>query len=179
MWKRYLGPYAQIIGLDINKECKMYEEAQIIVEIGSQNDEEFLKYVVNTYGMFDVVIDDGSHMMGDILKSFGMLFKNVTKDGVYIVEDLHTAYWDEYGGGLHRQESFIEFTKRAIDALHSHYIRGEYTQEELLQEVAGYTRSITIIDSMVAFEKGRGIKKSAPRIGRTEPISNILDELTF
>ena len=36
---------------------------------------------------FDIIIDDGSHKLSDILLSFKFLFKNLKKDGFYIIED--------------------------------------------------------------------------------------------
>src|SRR6478735_7675915 len=42
MWKKYFGPKAKIIGIDINPACKALEEEQIEVIIGSQEDKSFL-----------------------------------------------------------------------------------------------------------------------------------------
>ena len=118
LWKRLLGPYVLIAGLDIDPKCKETEEEQIHIEIGSQNDATTLNRLVSQYAPFDIVIDDGSHMMADIATSFQHLFQHTSKDGYYIVEDLHTAYWPESGGGLGESNSFIEFTKAVMDALH-------------------------------------------------------------
>lgn len=179
MWKRFLGPYAAIVGIDIDPTCKTIEEEQIKIEIGSQSDKDFLEKIIQLYGPFDVVIDDGSHMMSDIATSFETLFNSITPDGIYIVEDLHTAYWSEYGGGLLSANSFIEFTKRVLDAIHAPYFKEEVVLESFVQQVAGLTRSITMADSIIVYEKGRRIRKHAPLIGRSSPISNIISELTF
>jgi hypothetical protein len=179
MWKRFLGPYAAIIGIDIEPTCKTIEEEQIKIEIGSQSDKKFLDEIIHLYGPFDAVIDDGSHTMSDIMTSFKTLFDHVTPDGIYIVEDLHTAYWSEYGGGLHNANSFVEFTKKIIDAIHAPYIKEEVAFESFVQQVAELTRSITMADSIIVYEKGRKIRKHAPLIGRSDPISNIISELTF
>ena len=45
------------------------------------------------------VLDDGSHQMHHIVATFNFLYQRLPKNGVYMVEDLHTAYWKEYGGG--------------------------------------------------------------------------------
>lgn len=179
MWKRFLGPYAAIVGIDIDPSCKTIEMEQIKVEIGSQSDENFLAKIIHLYGPFDVVIDDGSHTMPDIASSFKVLFDSVTPDGIYIVEDLHTAYWSEYGGGLHSAASFVEFTKKVIDAIHASYIKEEVAFENFTQHVAESTRSITLADSIIVYEKGRRIRKHAPLIGRLSPTPNIISELTF
>ncbi len=179
LWKRYLGPYAQIVGLDINPACKAAEEEQINIEIGSQADPEVLNALINKYAPFDVVIDDGSHRMQDVETSFRHLFEHVTADGCYIVEDLHTAYWPPYGGGFGNKNSFIEFTKQVIDAIHIAYIQEKYDWDPFLLEVAKHTRAVRIADSMIIFEKGRTIRKHAPKRGRVSPDSNQLGELTF
>src|ERR1700730_6351629 len=108
MWKRYLGPFAQIVGIDVDPACKDFIESQIAVRIGDQGDTGFLRKIVEEFGTPDIVIDDGSHLMKDVSASFDCLYPLLDRDAVYIVEDLHTAYWEEYGGGAGRAESFIE-----------------------------------------------------------------------
>lgn len=45
MWKHYFGPKAKIYAIDINPECKKFEDEQITIFIGDQEDKEFLRYV--------------------------------------------------------------------------------------------------------------------------------------
>lgn len=179
LWKRHLGPYARIIGLDINPESKLAESEQIEVVIGSQSDPDVLNTLVDRFGPFDIVIDDGSHAMQDINTSFRHLFKQVSIDGLYIVEDLHTAYWDEFGGGLGSQQSFIEFSKCVIDAMHVAYIRDATHWDAFTLDVASQTRSIHFVDSLIVYEKGRRVRKYAPNLGQPMPIDNSLGELSF
>jgi len=179
LWKRHLGPYAQIVGLDINPESKQAESEQIHVQIGSQSDSEVLAGLVERFAPFDVVIDDGSHVMSDINASFRHLFDHVSMDGVYIVEDLHTAYWDEFEGGLGKHQSFIEFSKSVIDAMHAHYLRETKPWDEFTLNVAKQTRSIHFADSIIVYEKGRSIRKYAPNLGQPSPADNCLGELSF
>src|ERR1700751_2993986 len=56
MWKRYFGPYARIVGVDINPDCRRYEEDQISIRIGSQNDGKFLESVMTEFAPIQVVI---------------------------------------------------------------------------------------------------------------------------
>lgn len=95
LWKRYLGPHARIIGIDINAECAAFEEDQISIRIGDQSDNQFLGKLVEEFGEFDIILDDGSHMMSHVKASFDELYPSVGRNGIYLVEDLHTAYWDE------------------------------------------------------------------------------------
>jgi cephalosporin hydroxylase len=179
LWKRYLGPYAQIVGVDINPECKNSEEEQIQIEIGSQSDPEVLELIIQRYAPFDIIIDDGSHKMSDIATTFRHLFQHVSLDGLYIVEDLHTAYWPSFEGGLGQENSFIEFSKKVIDAIHVEYIQTTQGWDPFLLEVAKHTRALRFTDSMIIYEKGRAIRKHAPIRGQQNPKSNQLGELSF
>ena len=52
-----------------------------------------IKYETNS-NFFDIIIDDGSHYLSDILFSFKTLFKYVKKGGFYIIEDFkHPNYY--------------------------------------------------------------------------------------
>jgi cephalosporin hydroxylase len=179
LWKRYLGPYAQIVGVDINPECKNSEEEQIQIEIGSQSDPEVLELIIQRYAPFDIIIDDGSHKMSDIATTFRHLFQHVSLDGLYIVEDLHTAYWPSFEGGLGQENSFIEFSKKVIDAIHVEYIQTTQEWDPFLLEVAKHTRALRFTDSMIIYEKSRAIRKHAPIRGQQNPKSNQLGELSF
>lgn len=161
MWKRYLGPFAQIVGIDVNPQCKDYEEEQIAIRIGDQKDEKFLESVIAEFGAPDVVLDDGSHLMSDVVATFRYLYPRTAPDGLYLVEDLHTAYWEEYGGGLRREGSFIELCKSLIDELNADLSRGQVP----VTPFGKSTLSMHFYDSVVAFERGRHLRKHAPQRG--------------
>jgi SAM-dependent methyltransferase len=161
LWKQYLGPHARIVGLDIRPDCAALAEDQIEVRIGDQCDERFLRDVVDEFGPPDVVLDDGSHYMAHIAASFRCLYPLVDRGGVYMVEDLHTAYWDEFGGGLHREGSFIEHCKGLVDELNAEHSRGALAETEFSRT----TLSMHFYDSVVVFEKGSHGRKWAPRMG--------------
>lgn len=157
MWKRYFGPHAKIVGLDIRQECRDYEEDQIAVRIGNQVQAGFLDSVLQEFGAPDVVLDDGSHLMEDVVGTFRHLYSKLDRNGVYMVEDMHTAYWEKYGGGLGREGTFIELCKHLIDELNGRHagIANDFTSSTL---------SMHFYDSIVAFERGRSTKGKALRI---------------
>lgn len=113
-WKEYFYN-SYIIGIDINPDCKKYEEDKIIVEIGSQIDENFLKYICEKYGPFDMILDDGSHMNEHVIFSFEKLFPYVKPNGVYVMEDTCCSYWPPYGGNYLQKNTMIEYTKKLVD----------------------------------------------------------------
>jgi hypothetical protein len=171
MWKRYLGPHAQIVGLDINPECRKFEEDQIAIRIGSQADTAFLQSVIDEFGTPDVVLDDGSHQMAHVVETFRFLYPRTAKDGVYMVEDLHTAYWNEYGGGVRREGTFIELCKGLIDELNADWSREKLAPTEFTRS----TLSMHFYDSIVAIERGRHLEKKDVRVsGRQALIKGLL-----
>ena len=162
MWKRYFGPHATIIGVDILPECKAYEEDQIEIRIGMQQDHAFLRSVLDEFGTPDIVLDDGSHMMSHVLSTFEFLYPQVAKNGIYMVEDLHTAYWEEYEGGYRRAGTFLERCKDLLDELNADHTRNQLPPTEFTKSTIG----MHFYDSVAVFERGTHTRKWAPKMGR-------------
>lgn len=122
MWNGYFFN-AKIIGIDINPDCKKYENPNqnIFVEIGSQDDPEFLNYIAEKYGKFDLILDDGSHIQRHMIFSFERLFPHVKSEGVYVVEDTVCSYWESnYEGGFRRPGTSVEHFKDLVDEVNFH-----------------------------------------------------------
>ena len=146
MWKKYFGPNSKIVGIDIDPNTK-FEEEQIFVEIGNQSDEKFLKGVVEEYGPFDVIIDDGSHIQSDVLNSFFFLYPTLKRGGTYIIEDTHTAYFDVFQGGLKSNANSISIFSNFV-----HDMNVEYVDEPFVPQLKDLS-SMSFYNSMVIFEK--------------------------
>jgi SAM-dependent methyltransferase len=168
LWKRYFGPFAQIIGIDILPACKDFEEEQIEVRIGDQSDTAFLESVIAEFGRPDIILDDGSHMMQHIRGSFAFLYPRMSPTGIYVVEDLHTAYLPKYEGGLRREGSFIELCKDLIDELNATSVGTLAARSKLKSSgpiaptQTAFTRStlsMHFYDSVVVFERGPHLEK--------------------
>lgn len=162
MWKRFLGPHARIVGIDVRSECKQFEDDQIDVRIGSQSDTAFLSAVIEEFGVPDVVLDDGSHYMRDVNATFDFLYPKMARNGLYMIEDLHTAYWPTAGGGLRSPDSFIERAKHMIDELNADHVGPDMPPTEFTRS----TLSMHFYDSLVILEKGRHTAKNALAMGR-------------
>ncbi|WP_230966579.1 class I SAM-dependent methyltransferase [Nostoc commune] len=150
MWKNYFGEAAYIYGVDIDPRCQELEEDRIKIFIGNQTDINFLRYVRDEIGAIDIIIDDGGHYMDQQIHSFEELYPALQETGVYLVEDLHTSYWAEYGGGYKKEGSFIEYAKNFIDQINAwHSKEKEFTASNLTQTCTG----IHFYDSVLVVEK--------------------------
>jgi hypothetical protein len=161
MWKQYFGPHAIIVGIDIDDDCKQHEEHNINICIGDQSDHAFLEGVIKKFGVPDIVLDDGSHKMSDITSTFSFMYDKLPKNGIYAVEDLHTAYWEEYEGGLRRKGTFIEYCKDLIDELNAFGTKGQLKPTKFTQE----TSSIHFYDSVIVFERSPHTRRTALATG--------------
>ena len=155
MRKDYFGIESVIVGIDINPDCKKYEKENesIFVEIGNQSDVIFLQSLIEKYGTPDIVLDDGSHKMDDLVNTFDFLYDKVKDNGVYMAEDLLTCYFGGYGGGINKPETFIEFVKAKIDKLNSGSLMSYLNRIDEIDAVSKVTQSINIYDGVIAFEK--------------------------
>jgi cephalosporin hydroxylase len=150
MWKNYFGSEAKIFGMDIEPRCKEYEEDQIKIFIGSQEDRKFLRELKTLMPPIDILIDDGGHTMQQQIITFEELYPHVTADGVYLCEDVSTSYWGDYGGGHKMPGTFIEYSKNLIDYLNA-YHSWQYSLK--VNEFTKTANSITFYDSVVVIEK--------------------------
>lgn len=118
MWRTYF-PRAKIYGIDIYDK-RPHDERRIRTFQGSQTDENFLSHVVDEIGTIDIIIDDGSHQNDHVLKSFQFLFPRLAKDGIYVIEDTQTSYWDNCGGSsveLNQPWTSMGYCKALVDGL--------------------------------------------------------------
>lgn len=166
MWKSYFGPKARIIGVDINPRCAALAEPQVEIRIGDQEDRTFLRSLADEVGDIDVLIEDGGHYMGQQIATFEELWPNVVDGGVFLIEDLHTSYRPEYGGGLLRPGTFIEYAKTLIDQEQAWHSK----QDDLV--VDQYTTSIGgmhVYDSIIVFDKAHVQKPHHLKTGNPSP----------
>ena len=162
MWRKYFGNDAIIFGIDINHECKKFNTETEQIRIGSQINESFLKSVIEEMGgSVDIILDDGSHEMKHIVKTLLFLFPNLNYDGIYMIEDLHTAYWLNYGGGYYSNNNFFKFTRDLIDDIHHWYHPKKPTYLNISKECSG----IHIHDSIVVLDKNRVFRPTHSKVG--------------
>ena len=76
-----------VYGLDINNHYKL---EKTLKKINLKSNSNF----------FDIIIDDGSHYLSDILNTLNVLFKHVKKGGFYVVEDFKHPNYYSYNRNL-------------------------------------------------------------------------------
>lgn len=159
MWNYYFEGKCKIYGLDINPKCKKLEANfnNVTILIGDQSNDEFLDSVQKLIPQIDILIDDGSHINSHQIKSFEKLYQNIAPDGVYLVEDLHTSYWSEFGGKLNNPDTFIEYSKKLIDNVNAFHI------PNYDRTFAKTTNALHYYDSVLVIEK---------KIKHTDPIQS-------
>ena len=97
MWEEYF-PNAEIFGIDII-DCRKFDTERVRTFQVDQGDRgKLVKFVSESGGDFDIVVDDGSHRCADVLTSLGVLFPAVKLGGIYFIEDI--ASWIDYSTAL-------------------------------------------------------------------------------
>jgi cephalosporin hydroxylase len=151
MWRDYFGRKARIYGIDINRRCAALAEENTTILIGDQADRDFLRSIVAETGPIDVVIEDGGHEMGQQIATFEEIYPHVKAGGVFLIEDVHTSYWEEYGGGYREPATFMEYAKGLTDRLNAWHSRDDALA---VDEFTRTTKSVHFYDSIIVFEKG-------------------------
>ena len=158
MWKKYF-PLAKIYAIDIYDKSTL-EENRIKIFKGSQTDEKFLEEVIEQTGYLDIVIDDGSHVNADVIKTFKLLFLALKDGGIYVIEDTQTSYWESYGGDgldLKNPKTMMNFFKKLPDFLnYREYTENDYLPNYMERKVA----SVHFYHNLIFIYKGDNLEKS-------------------
>jgi len=116
MWHDYF-PNAELFGIDLRLPWRSHVKTISRIFVGDQEDRVFLKEVGDEVGPFEVIIDDGGHTMNQQITSFEVLWPYIKEEGLYIIEDLDTSYREEFGGGLRKAGTTVEYMKNKLDAV--------------------------------------------------------------
>ncbi|KAH8678025.1 hypothetical protein BX600DRAFT_507009 [Xylariales sp. PMI_506] len=100
-WLEYF-PNVDLYYIEYDADCAKKWAAKTTgatIYVGDQEDIPFLKRFINdTGGDFDIIIDDGGHTMKQQINSIETLWGTVKPGGMYFVEDLETSYVSRFGG---------------------------------------------------------------------------------
>ncbi len=124
LWAKWFTSAEHIVGCDINSTCGelTFDDPRIKVVVGNAGTEEAEREITRHVEAFDIVIDDGSHKSGDVIRAFWRYFPRLKDGGIYLIEDLHCSYWKRFEGGLFDPGSSMAFLKRLADVVnHEHW----------------------------------------------------------
>jgi hypothetical protein len=169
-----------LIGCDINTNCNklQYQNDKVKVVVGDANSDVTFKEIQQLESNFNIVIDDGSHVSMDIINSFIRYFPMVSPGGVYVIEDTHTLYSRNFGGGILNEFSAYNFFKKLIDVVNFQWWSDHLKMEDYLSTFflrgipdfihQGWIESIEFKNSVITVKKSRqaGHDKLGPRIIR-------------
>nr|WP_315527339.1 class I SAM-dependent methyltransferase [uncultured Achromobacter sp.] len=168
IWSRFFPNAAKFVGCDINPDCAKlrYADPRINVVVGDANTPGAYTEITRASPDFDIIIDDGSHLSGDIIKTFCLYFPLVVEGGTFIAEDLHCSYWASYEGGLFHPYSSIAFFKLLADIINVEHwgvdapdplrlLSGilSHNRCEIALESLAQIRSVEFINSMCIIRK--------------------------
>lgn len=109
VWRDYY-PNAQVYGLDVNPGCAALDLGdRVHITIGHQENVEALEALAHRAGGFDIVIDDGSHLVEHQIISAQALLPHVRQGGFYAIEDLSCSYMQDIGLGMQRGHWFYDY----------------------------------------------------------------------
>jgi len=152
MWADYF-PYAEITGLDIHRKS-LSMPPRIKVVHGSQTDESLLATLTAERGPFDIIIDDGSHVVDHQISSFFFLYPKISPNGLYAIEDIQTSFSEALGG--HADGADTVFTVASKIALSMHKLEGyrNLPEDDRYTELGRTTHSVSIYRNVVLFRRG-------------------------
>jgi hypothetical protein len=90
MWRDYFE-VGNLVGADILDLSHIKLPNTQIHVCDQSNREQLEELVAKTYSEFDIIIDDGGHMMHQQQITLGSMFKYLKSGGVFVIEDLHTS----------------------------------------------------------------------------------------
>ena len=102
---KYL-PDAQVFCFDINISNFKYKSKNIHVFGVDINNKKKIEKILNKifidykFEKFDLIIDDGSHNLKDILISLKLFFKVLEKECLYVIEDFKHPNYYEYNNNI-------------------------------------------------------------------------------
>jgi hypothetical protein len=94
MWRDYF-PRATVYGIDINQNI-LFNEDRIKTFYCDQSSVDQLEKLKEEIGPFDIIVDDGSHILQHQLISAGVLIPSVKPNGFYIIEDVQNTAIDSF-----------------------------------------------------------------------------------
>lgn len=175
IWADYFPLALNLIGCDINPDCQRlrYADERVSVVVGDANLDATEARILALARRFDVIIDDGSHLSSDIVKSFVRYFPHLAEGGIFIVEDLHCSYWREFEGGLFDPDSSIKFLQALADVTNHEHWGVSRSRADFLDSFAR-RYGVSFNEELLAQVHSIEFVNSLCVIRKRPPVSNVL-----
>lgn len=152
LWLKYFGEGTKVIGVDIDQRCLSYKyEGDAQVVMGDQGSVDFWSKFLTENTGFDIIIDDGSHIMNHQIITLQQTFPHLREGGVYICEDTHTSYWPNWGGDFGKKGTFLDYSKDVTDIVNQQHFNAAI--EDSVLRTFNNLYSVSFYNSMVVLEK--------------------------
>jgi len=152
-------PFGNIFSIDIYDKSSL-QENRIKRFKGNQIDKDFLNKVTDKIGGIDIIIDDGSHINEHVIGTFNILFPKLKDEGIYVIEDTQTSYWEDFGGNsknLNDPKTIMNYFKSLTDALNNQeFLIPNYKQNYFDKKIV----SMHFYHNMIFIYKGNNDEKS-------------------
>ena len=113
--------------MDIKKSCLGDRYNVIKGDQSNEGDLQNIKNLLTNKNLF-LIIDDGSHHPDHQILTFNYLFPLLIEEGIYIIEDIETSYWNKgkvynykIKFGYKHPNSIIKIFKNEIDNINSEF----------------------------------------------------------
>ena len=189
IWGQYFPQARLLVGCDINPKCATlhYDDPRIHLVVGDICADDTEQKIAALTPCWDIIIDDGSHVSGHIITAFARYFPRISAGGVFIAEDLHCSYWQNYEGGLSDPFSSLSFFKLLVDIVNFEHwgvstTRAQYLarfsrryrcafDESVLAQIHSveFTNSRCVIRKRDAGDNVLGERRIAGTLGQVNP----------
>jgi hypothetical protein len=163
LWREYFGPEARIYGVDIQPECKVYENTGATIFIGDQQDRDFWTDFKRNVPQLDIVIDDGGHSPEQQRVTIEELLPHLRPGGVYICEDIHGEIFNSFACFTHGLAHSLNDSRTLVGDVRN----GERRLRIEANPLQSCTHSIHFFPFMVVVRKNQRARRElvAPRKG--------------
>jgi hypothetical protein len=127
----------------------------------------FLNRVCDELGPFDIIIDDGSHVPHHVTTSFNILFPRLQNGGFYMIEDVQTTFWPQFGGSA-LGGATMRLAMALLENLHHAEIQVAHPTRHI-DELSTSIRAFHAYHNLFAIEKGDNTEPSNHRYRLDNP----------
>lgn len=133
-------------GKGLSNRCHLYK-------IDQSNKDQLTNFIKGLNIEFDIIIDDGSHIMHHQIQSFESLYPYLKSNGIYCIEDLQTSYWPAYQINPNSNVTAISYLQNLVHNLNKYGISVKANpspnpsthEQKFIKELSYYERNIKYI----------------------------------